>query len=130
MRLVNYDEFCRMPAGTIFAPYEPYVLKRGLEIKTDTGWDCDSPFYSKPQHYFNGTMPLEPWIDVDAGFENVGDELPASFEIYDGSSADYMDDNRFLVFDEADIDRLINALIWAKNGCEGECDCSVDYMEE
>ena len=35
MRLVGFDEFCRMPAGTIFAPYTPCVLEEELAIKVD-----------------------------------------------------------------------------------------------
>ena len=127
MKLVNFDDFCRMPAGTIFAPYEPCILKKRLAIKTDGG--RPGPLYCHFLHIFNGAMPLEPWIDPDDPFEKVGDELPASFEIYDASNADYDDDTMFLVFDESDIDRMINALVWAKNGCVGECDCSVEKGE-
>lgn len=124
MRLVGFREFCRMPAGTIFAPYEPIVLKDRLAIKTDPGersiW-CD--------WLFNGVMPLEPWMDPDTALWKIGDTQPASFEIYDGSNVDYSDHKMFLVFEEADIDRMINALVWAKNGCVGPCDCSVEEEE-
>ena len=124
MKLVSFEEFNKMPAGTVFARYEPNIFKECLSIKTDTGEPA--PMYCHFTHIFNGVMPLEPWIDPDDQFYKVGDELPASFEIYDGSTADYMNDDMFLVFDSSDIDRMINALVWAKNDCVGECDCSVD----
>ena len=47
MRLVTYDEFVRMPAGTIFAPYEPCVLKEELAIKVDPGEERDIPYCGK-----------------------------------------------------------------------------------
>jgi hypothetical protein len=123
MRLVDFEEFCRMPAGTIFAPYEPIVLKEYLAIKVDPGTDMmkDKLIFS---HTFNGVMSLEPWIDPDTTLWSIGDQEDASFEIYDGDNCDYMDYEMFLVFEEADIDRMINVLTWAKNGCVGECNCS------
>ena len=115
MHLVNFETFNKLPAGTIFAPYIPCVLKERLAIKVSHGsagafgW-C-----------FNGVMPLEPW-----NLDNVFDETPvrATFEIYDGDSNDYRNYKQFLIFDECDIDRLINILKWAKNGCQDE-----DYDE-
>ena len=123
MRLVDFEEFCRMPAGTIFAPYQPCVLEEELAIKVDEGYDTslDNPYY---RHIFNGVMQLSPWLGEDCMLFNVGDREEASFEIYDGDNNDYRDYKMFLVFEEADIDRLINALVWAKNGCRGDCDCS------
>ena len=124
MRLVGYDEFCRMPSGTVFAPYEPCVLKETLAIKVDAGWEDLN--YTYGTWAFNGVMSLEPWIDGSEGLWDVGDRCEASFETYDGDSNDYADFKLFLVFEEADIDRMINALVWAKNGCVGPCDCSVE----
>ena len=126
MRLVDFEEFCRMPAGTVFAPYSPCILEDELSIKTDEGEDMP-PDYPYCRHSFLGVMPLTPWFEPGHELMQVGDTLPASFEIYDGSNADYMDHQMFLVFDEADIDRMINALIWAKNGCEGPANCSVKH---
>ena len=124
MKLVGFDDFCRMPAGTIFAPYEPCVLKDRLAIKVDEGAPMPKnyPYY---KHCFNGVMPLEPW-NTDELFA-IGDQADASFETYDGDTNDYRDYKMFLVFEEKDIDRMINALVWAKNGCVGPCDCSDDY---
>lgn len=125
MRLVGFEEFCRMPAGTVFAPYEPCILTGELEIKTDAGEDMPAD-YEWMRHDFLGVMPLTPWIDDRSNLWKIGDTEPASFEIYDGAAVDYCDYKMFLVFDEADIDRMINALVWAKNGCVGPCNCSVE----
>ena len=127
MKLVGFEEFCRMPAGTVFAPYTPCVLEGELEIKVDPGEDMPLT-YKWARHTFNGVMPLTPW-GLDS-LMNIGDTQEASFEIYDGSNVDYMDHKMFLIFDEVDIDRMINALVWAKNGCVGPANCSVDREEE
>ena len=125
MRLVGFDEFCAMPAGTIFAPYSPCVLEEELAIKVDAGYPMpeDYPYY---KHGFNGVMPLHPWLGNEAGFSfyKIGDQMDASFETYDGATNDYMGYKMFLVFEEKDIDRMINALAWAKNGCVGKANCN------
>lgn len=63
MRIVGYNEFIRLPAGTIFAPYKPCVLEDRLAIKVDRGRDIKGFGWC-----FNGIMPLEPWnVECDIG---------------------------------------------------------------
>ena len=120
MKLVNFEEFCRTPAGTIFAPYTPCVLEEGLAIKVDDGATIKSETYPYYTHCFNGVMSLQPWFGDDCQLWSVGDREDASFEVYDGSHVDYMDYDKFLIFEKDDVDRMINVLLWAKNGCIGE----------
>lgn len=77
----------------------------------------DYPYY---KWCFNGVMLLSPWLDSNCGLRNIGDRSEASFEIYDGDTNNYRDYDMFLVFEEADIDRMIKVLNWAKNGCVGD----------
>ena len=119
MKIVDFKTFNRMPAGTIFAPYTPCVLEEGLAIKVDHGREFDYPRYGN--WMFNGVMPLEPW-NLNSVFDE--ESVRASFEIYDGDSNDCRDHNQFLIFEECDIDRLIQVLLWAKGGCKDE-----DYHE-
>ena len=101
MKVVDFDTFVRLPSGTIFAPYTPCCLLGEMEIKVDGGY----PYKSSPcfeGYAFNRTMTL-----------------PASFEIYDGSDVDYRDYKLFLIFEDADVERLIRVLEWARSGCEG-----------
>ena len=109
MKLVYYQTFIRMPAGTIFAPYDPCVLKESLAIKVDHGREFKDYGWS-----FNGVMPLEPW-NLDCVFDE--ESVKATFEIYDGDNVDYCHYKQFLIFDDFDIDRLIKVLQWAKDGC-------------
>ena len=112
MHLVDFETFNRLPEGTIFAPYAPSVLKEGLAIKVDHGQEFKDFGWS-----FNGVMPLEPWNLCDLV---DGESIKATFEIYDGATADYMDYKQFLILDECDIDRMIQVLQWAKAGCSYE----------
>lgn len=116
MHLVDFETFNRLPAGTIFAPYAPCVLKEELAIKVNHGRELNPMFYNF-DWVFNGIMPLEPW-NLDSVFDE--EPIKATFEIYDGATADYMDYEQFLIFDEYDIDRLIQVLLWAKGGCKDE----------
>ena len=120
MHIVDFETFNRLPAGTIFAPYTPSVLREGLAIKVDHGREFKDYGWS-----FNGVMPLEPW-NLDCVFDE--DPIKATFEIYDGATADYMDYEQFLIFDECDVDRLIQVLLWAKHGCPDELYNGFDVM--
>ena len=130
MRLVNFETFNRLPAGTIFAPYTPCVLQEKLAIKVDHGREFKEYLSHNHSHrigwYFNGAMPLEPW-NLDFVFDDVS--VKATFEIYDGDTNDYRDYNLFLIFDECDIDRLIAVLQWAKKGCPDDGESFDDYQE-
>lgn len=118
MKIVDFETFVRMPAGTIFAPYNPCVLEDNLAIKVDEGRDSyGSDNYES--HWFNGVMSLEPWLGESCLF-TPGDQEPASFEIYDGDNNDYRDYEMFLIFEKEDVDRLIRVLEWAKGGCIGD----------
>lgn len=116
MKIVDFKTFNRMPAGTIFAPYTPCVLEDRLAIKVDHGSEFD-PDICRHDWLFNGVMPLEPW-NLDCVFDE--ESVKASFEIYDGDTNDYCDYDKFLIFEECDIDRLIQVLLWAKGGCKDE----------
>ena len=120
MKIVDFKTFNQMPAGTIFAPYKPCVLEERLAIKVDHGRELDPNVY-RHAWTFNGVMPLEPW-NLDSVFDEKS--VKAAFEIYDGDTNDYYDYKQFLIFEENDIDRLIQVLQWAKGGCKDE-----DYKE-
>ena len=118
MKIVDFKTFNRMPAGTIFAPYTPCVLEDRLAIKVDHGREFDPDIY-RHGWAFNGVMPLEPW-NVDFAYWGGGDSVKATFEIYDGDTNDYCNYKHFLVFEDDDIDRMIQVLLWAKSGCKDE----------
>lgn len=117
MRVVDYETFIRMPAGTIFAPFTPAVFEDRFMIKTDGGQEWTNPIYGGTSWIFNGTMPLEPWNTEDL-FE--GCQVDAEFEIYDGDQNDAKSYKLFCVPEPNDVKKLIGALYWALAGCPDE----------
>lgn len=115
MKIVNYDEFVRMPAGTVFAPYTPCVFEGNFEIKVDEGRQWGDKWT------FNGTMCLEPWLgDYFQAFDYGTYETELA--TYDGDSNDASEHKMFAVLEEHEVKRLINALHWALDGCSGDFD--------
>ena len=120
MKIVNYEEFIKMPAGTIFAPYEPCIFKDEFAIKTDTGEEYYNEYLKETRWLFNGVMPLQPWINSEHTCPDLGYHEDASYEIYDGSSVDYDEKGLFAILEEQDVKKLIDILQWALKGCEDE----------
>lgn len=125
MKIVTYDEFIRMPAGTIFAPWEPCVYRGKFEIKTDGGEEYE--YFGEKDYTFNGTMPIVPHIDYDDGFSGY-DYGPCKSEMfhYDGAAVDYLEHTMFAIMEEKDIRKMIEALEWALGGCKGEFKCEIE----
>lgn len=122
MKIVDYETFIRMPAGTIFAPWKPCVMVNEPEIKVDHGCELLIRFseYIKNIWYFNGTCQIVPKPVEGEGF-GFG-EVESEFYYYDGDSNEAQDYDMFLIFEEKDIDNMIKVLEWAKNGCPGNDD--------
>lgn len=122
MKIVDYETFVRMPAGTIFSPWDPRGYIKDFEIKIDPGKEHEINFADgkRKQWMYNGTCQVIPHIPDDEGY----DYGPVNYEFfyYDGSSVDVMDYNMFLIFEEEDIDNMIKVLEWAKKGCPGTDD--------
>ena len=105
-----------MPAGTVFAPFEPWVLKDRLEIKVDGG-SLVTNRRGESYWAYNGTMPLEPWNMED--LHDIGDRADAEYEVYDRDQNDLIDEKMILVLERQDVERMIGVLKWALDGCEG-----------
>lgn len=132
MKIVTFEEFNRMPAGTIFAPWTPCVYEGEFEIKTDTGHAYLNRWSGKIDWIFNGTMPVVPWIDSDQLFLEGEECGPVKSEMfhYDGASVDYTDYKFFAIMEEKDISKMIEALEWALGGCVGGFDTEIPFEED
>lgn len=117
MVIVNFHDFIRMPAGTVYAPYEPCVFG-DFAIKTDTGYEvigCDGKRYWD----FLGSMPLYPsFTDDDLAFDKGTYETDMC--VYDTTGCDFEEEELFAVLEPHEVKRLINALHWALKGCPGD----------
>lgn len=108
MLIIKREEFVRMPAGTIFAPWRPNCFMGIFEIKVDTG-----RFYPDYGLVYSGTMPLEPWLEdsVCPGQNDV------DFQVYDGDQNDVAEYEYIAVLERKDVENLIGKLRWALSGC-------------
>ena len=109
MKLVNYEEFIRMPQGTVFCRYIPCCFHLPIEIKTDTGYEFNG------KYLFNGTLPLEPFFANPNEFPDCEGEYEVEFTTCDNSSIDYNENELYAIFETSEIQSMIDALEWAKN---------------
>lgn len=112
MKIIKYDEFIRMPKGTVFCEYEPCVFHYPFHIKTDEGEERNGVYM------FNGTMPLEPWFLSEEEYPLDVCVCETEMAIWDNSSVDFDQNKFFAILEKEEIERLINALKWALTGCE------------
>lgn len=117
MKLVDFETFSRMPAGTIFAPYRPCCILEYLAIKSDEG-RLRQGKDPKLKYFFEKVMPLTPSFKHTEKFNIIGDTMPARFEECSNNNFDYIDYELFVVLEDNDIDRLIDILKWAQGGCD------------
>lgn len=104
MKIVDYNEFIRLPAGTVFCPYEPCFFHSPLQIKTDTGWQ------SGTKYLFNGTISLEPSFSDQENLAFCVGKYEAHFPVSDTSSVDFDENGLFAILEKSEIEELINIL--------------------
>lgn len=121
MKIVDYETFIRMPAGTIFAEFEPYRFKSEWEIKVDHGHEYIDRWDKTKQWGYNGTMQIIPWFNEGACYKEFDyGTYETEMFYYDGSSADVIGTKYFAVLEPHEIKMMIRALEWALDGCKEE----------
>ena len=118
MKIVTYEEFVRMPAGTLFAPWKPCNYENPIAIKTDTGYGR-LDWKNRPTWYFNGVATLAPFMP---DYPDTYGIYESEIFHYDGDSYDYEEYQMFAVLEEHEVRRLLHLLEWALGGCKGEYD--------
>lgn len=117
MKLVDFETFSRMPAGTIFAPYCPCCILEYFAIKS-TDSKLRNGKDPKLTHFFEHVIPLMPSFKYVKKFDAVGDSQRIWFEDSHCNNFDYKDYDMILVLEENDTDAMIDMLEWAKGGCK------------
>lgn len=121
MKIVDYETFIRMPAGTIFAEFEPWIFKSDWEIKVDHGHEYIDAWAKVKQWGYNGTMQIIPWFkDELPQYDPVYGTYETEMFEYDGSSADVHGTKYFAVLEPHEVKMMIRALEWALDGCKEE----------
>lgn len=105
MKILNKEQFLKMPAGTVYSEYEPCVFT-GLLVKGDT-WPCDYIEMS-----LIGNIESEDSGDfanklMDA--QKTGDSLPLDFDCY-GWNGMFEDSQLYAVYEKEDLEGLIGCL--------------------
>lgn len=103
MKIVDYDTFIKMPAGTLYAEYTPCIFGETF-IKQDnvSGRDRDwfySELVSNPDN--------DDWVDACEAMEK-GEELPPETAWSRDGMFDY--DRKFLVYSRHDVETMIETL--------------------
>ncbi len=100
MRIINREEFLKMPVGTIYAKGKPLYFS-GLTIRGDTVSDVD--WQTIDPAYIGG----DSIVDSGAAFDALQDMLKngASYPMQDAWCRDGMfdDDDIFLIFERPDL---------------------------
>lgn len=148
MKIVDYETFIRMPAGTVFCTWnsDTHYQEQKWEIKIDEGWtigydDSNSDDWvgkintmlkmcgiepNDDEWEFNGVCPLE--FCAIEGLEDgcylspltVGEYETEELCVWDTSSADYEKDQLFCVLNIKELDDMIGWLQWARKQMKKE----------
>ena len=112
MKIVTKETLGKMPIGTVFTTWQHYA-DEVLHIKTG------GPYTDKA--LWNGELLLcpEPYNISDITLLN--EYIHSIMWTTDNTDIDYEDDQLFMVFSCAEVLNMANVLIWAANGCQGEC---------
>ena len=121
MKIVTKEELRQYPNGTVFTEWIPRINTTAITIKTGY-YESKNPGYEGP--HWNGELSLIP------SNEKFDEGLITNWWTYDGSDADYKDDQLFAVFSKTDVMQMINCLTWALTGCEGHFNQDVSYTDD
>ena len=113
MKIVNKEEFYKLPKGTLYSNFNPHMIE-GLRIKDETISFKDI-YDGEPFNYYY--VDLIDSIDCEDSEEYLSiidiDPLTGKeFRMdYNCADRDGYDEGYFVIFDQSDVENLINTLI-------------------
>lgn len=123
MRILNLDQFCKEPNGTVYSIFNGGFAEGKIYVKTGYyEWN------GKPT--FNGVVCLTPSLEKEMYDEIYSGEPSETVSYYtecfstDIAECDYNKDTLFAVFSKEEIRRMIDVLTWAL--CDGKCKLNSD----
>lgn len=121
MKIVTKETLGKMPIGTVFTTWQPHYADEDLHIKTGGHYN-DGPSW-------NGELLLCPEPYNISDIASLNEDIRSTMWITDNTDIDYKDNQLFMVFSSAEILNMANVLIWAANGCRGECNTnSISFL--
>ena len=121
MKIINGKELGFMPNGTVFSDiidksFVPSDATYGLDATINglhilCGHDS---YFTKETGKFNGVMHM---LDVVSCFNKDITEQPDWDTLTDTDSNDYTEDDYVVVYEKEEVEKIIENLQWALNGC-------------
>ena len=113
MKIVTKETLGKMPIGTVFTTWQPHYADEDLHIKTGEPYDDKASW--------NGELLLCPEPYNISDITSLNEDIHSIMWTTDNTDIDYEDNQLFMVFSCAEILNMANVLVWAANGCQGEC---------
>jgi hypothetical protein len=105
MKIVNLDEFRKLPSGTIFLKYEPCVFE-DLQCKGET---TDVDFYAANISYWPDCTGSDDFFYKFEDSQNCGVSVKMDFDST-GRDGCFEKDQLFAVYEKNDVEMLIDKL--------------------
>lgn len=112
MKIINKEQFAKLPNGTVYCLYIPEELDECLQVKTGV-------FKSNDEYMLNGVTYICP--DTYESYNNKPSmETEYTTQIFntDTTLSDYDDEQLFAIFTKKEISMMIDALTCALSICE------------
>ena len=108
MRIVNLDEFLKLPADTLFHKYGSMCCFEGLAVKVDNIGDRDFLY-----NYLNGAIKSSSSEDLESKLEKAEGDSSVSLTLdFDNIERDglFAEEQLFAVYEKVDILDLVTRL--------------------
>lgn len=123
MRILNLEQFCKEPNGTVYSNFNGGFAEGEIYVKTG----CYE-YEGKPT--FNGVVCLVPSIETQEYGDYYNGKPSETTKYYtecfsnDTSECDYNKNDLFAVYSKDEVRRMIDVLTWAL--CDGNCKLTSD----
>ena len=130
MKIINGKQLGYMPNGTVFSDifdlhFDPNGVNgdmtiNGLHIMC--GHDCD--WFPQNSGKFNGVLHMLNYVPCTGTYVNTFNDENGVDEMYwdtmtDTDSNDYTANDWVVVYEKEEVEKIIENLQWALNGCPG-----------
>jgi hypothetical protein len=106
MRIVNREEFLKLPEGVIYQKYEPIIVNTNVCVKVETS--NDDWYYASLSENID-YHSSEHFIGIMQDAEESGSGFKADYTTYERDGL-YEQDQRFIIYDRDDVRNLLETL--------------------
>ena len=130
MKIINGKQLGYMPNGTVFSDiFDPHFDPNGVNgdmtingLHIMCGHDCD--WFPQSSGKFNGVLHMLNYVPCTGTYVNTfNDENGVDVDYWDTMTDtdhnDYTANDWVVVYERAEVEKIIENLQWALNGCPG-----------